>query len=296
MALFSTTPQTRAKAGRIRTISQVAALAAAVAAGGAIGANFLKTPATSKEIVVEVPHIESTKWMPASDASQGKADLEGIGSRMMLVSNSPKIAEAPKMDQAAPVAPPASVRDHVKFLGVVTDGARFLALISVDGKQRIVGVGDVIKLGDQSFMVSSVTADAVGLDDGKKSETIERARQSASSVSHSTAPATLPVTAAGAMNIPGGAGKLLDHRNGGPARAKPSKDLSGMDPKTRAFEEGRNITESREMRRKQARIQLEKETGRSGEELEKILDLQEKEGKFDANNGPGSVEVKKGGK
>ena len=167
-------------------------------------------------------------------------------------------------------------------------------MIAVDGKQRIVAVGDIIKMsGDQTATVTAITGDSITFDDGKKTETIELAHHTSSVVGHSTAPVVGPTGAMVPTAV--GAGKgALDRR--GPTRAKPAKDpLAGLDPKARAIVDENNARaalESREVRRKAQRIQLEKETGRTGEEIEKLLDLQEQTGKLDLN----SKEVENKGK
>ena len=279
MAMLTTSPQTRAKVVSTRTVAQVAALVAAIAAGAAVAANFISGPGSAESAKIEVREVNTKKFNPP-EVPHAKADLDGIASRLVLVSNSPKITPPEVVDPAVPPPPPpSSVRDHVKFLGVVADGAKLYALIGIDGKQRIVGFGDIIKLaGGMTATVTEITADSVSIDDGKKIEKIEIAHRSGSSVSHAAALPTSP-------NNP--ARLTQDPRARGPRNGKEAKDaLAGFDPKTRALIEANNAKaaqialDARELRRKVRRVELEKETGRQGEEIEKLLDEMEQAGKF----------------
>ncbi len=276
MAFLTSSPQTRAKVVGTRTVAQGLALVAALAGGAAIAANFVSGPGSTEPAKIAVREINDKKFEPAV-AVHAKADLDGIGSRMMLVSNSPKIAAPEVVDSTVPPPPPpSSVKDHVKFLGVVADGARLFALIAIDGKQRIVGVGDVIKLpGETTATITEIAADSVSIDDGKKVEKIDIAHRSGSVVSHAAAP----------LAVPNPAGRLTqDPRARGARNAK--DPLAGLDPKARALVEANNAKaaqvsiDARELRRKARRIELEKETGREGEEIEKMLDEMEQAGKF----------------
>ena len=106
-------------------------------------------------------------------------------------------------------------------------------------------------------------------------------------------PAGTAVTAAG--------GRMLqDPRVRG---GKPVKDpLAGLDPKARAIVEQNNAKaaqaalEVREIRRKTRRMELERETGRTGEEVEKLLDEMEQAGKFNEALKGNPVAWEKGGK
>ncbi len=279
MALLTTSPQTRAKVVGTRTVAQVAALVAAIAAGAAVAANFISGPGSAEPAKIEVREISTTKFEQPKVA-HAKADLDGIASRLILVSNSPKITPPDVVDPAVPPPPPpSSVKDHVKFLGVVADGAKLYALIAIDGKQRIVGLGDVIKLaGDVTATITEITGDSVSIDDGKKVETIDVAHRTGSSVGHAAAP----------LAAPANTGRLTqDPRARGARNVKDPKDaLAGLDPKARALVEANNAKaaqiaiDARELRRKVRRQELEKETGRQGEEIEKMLDEMEQAGKF----------------
>lgn len=279
MALLTTSPQTRAKVVGTRTVAQVAALIAAIAAGAAVAANFISGPGSAEPAKIEVREVNTEKFNPPT-VPHAKADLDGIASRLMLVSNSPKITPPEAVDPAVPPpAPPSSIKDHIKFLGVVADGAKLYALIAIDGKQRIVGIGDVIRLaGDITATVTEITTESVSIDDGKKVETINVAHRTGSSVGHAAAPITAPASSARLTQDP---------RARGARNVKEAKDaLAGLDPKARALVEANNAraaqiaVDAREMRRKARRIELEKETGRQGEEIEKMLDEMEQSGKF----------------
>lgn len=276
MAFLTSTPQSRAKVVGTRRMAQGIALVAVLAGGAAIAANFVSGPGAAEPARIVVREIDDKKFETKA-AVHAKADLDGIGSRMMLVSNSPKIAAVEAVDPTVPPPPPpSSVKDHVKFLGIVADGAKLFALIAIDGKQRIVAVGDVIKLsGDTTATITEITPDSVSIDDGKKVEKIDIAHRTGSVVSHAAAP----------LVVPNANSRLTqDPRARGPKNAK--DPLAGLDPKARALVEANNAKaaqvalDAREMRRKVRRAELEKETGREGEEIEKLLDEMEQAGKF----------------
>lgn len=72
-------------------------------------------------------------------------DRTAVASRMALISNRPT-PPAPVAPAATPNAVTPAAAAEAKFLGLARMGGRSMALISVAGKQRFVGVGD--KVGD----------------------------------------------------------------------------------------------------------------------------------------------------
>lgn len=95
-----------------------------------------------------------------------KVDFAGTQERLSLIANNPKPAPiAPPTDAGhspTPPSPAASLSERVKFLGMYRAGGMAMALLSVDGKQKIVGIGEPLH-GDPSkgeLKVSLASVDA----------------------------------------------------------------------------------------------------------------------------------------
>ena len=279
MAGAQSTTLTRAQAAKYRLFAQVAAGVALLAAGGVLAMSVARPQQESTAAKLELRPLDPKKWLPPADIGQVKADIEGIASRMVLVSNSPKIAEVVKTDTSAPPPPPPfSLRDHVKYLGVVSEGSTLLALVAVDGKQRIVGAGDQVKVSaDQVGTIDEITVDALKLTSNKKQETIEIAHRALASVSHGAAAPTRAVDPARPDGL----------RGADPRGRKPVKEAyPGIGAKNDAMNEENRVRTERIQReqllvqRKAARQIREGQSGRSGDEVEKALDQLEQSGKL----------------
>lgn len=101
------------------------------------------------------------------DAAGAPVDTIGSAARFATVTNAPKPTppppppSAPDQTPETPTTPPVA-EQTTKFLGVVSIGGRRLALMSVGGKQRFVGVGE--RLDDET--ISEINADSVTLSSG----------------------------------------------------------------------------------------------------------------------------------
>jgi hypothetical protein len=82
-----------------------------------------------------------------------KVDFAGTQERLSLIANNPKPAPvAPTPDGGetpAPPSPTVALSERVRFLGLYRAGGKAMALLSVDGRQKIVGIGEPLH-GDPS--------------------------------------------------------------------------------------------------------------------------------------------------
>lgn len=207
----------RTSIARLRLLGRIAVgmgIAGATAAGASL---FFAAPA-SPNVQIHLPELDPIR--PASGGSPDvvKADTEALASRLLLVSNTPKPKEQPKPEGTTP--PPMAVfnlKDHVRFLGLVSEPSRMIALLSVDAKQRMVAEKDVFKVANGTTQVSvtvkSISESAIVLQDDKGEHTIDIAIKSGSALTKGKA---APNAATSATNLPPGVAPMTPEQ----ARAK----------------------------------------------------------------------------
>jgi hypothetical protein len=135
-----------------------------------------------------------------------RADTEALASRLVLVSNTPKPKDQPKPDGTT--APPVAVfnlKDHVRFLGLVSEPTRMIALLAIDTKQKMVAEKDVFKVPNGATQVSvtvkSISESQIVLQDDKGEHTIDIAIKTGSALTKGKA---APNTSATSVNRPPG--------------------------------------------------------------------------------------------
>ncbi|MBM4108240.1 MAG: hypothetical protein FJ255_05435 [Phycisphaerae bacterium] len=181
------------------------AIGAALLAGGLwYGAWAIandRAPASAESIlagaVADVPKPAPMRTVSTS------VDLPAAGTNLARIANRP-VPPTPTPTAAAGAAPaPAQPAMSVRFLGVITEPNRLLALLHAGGRQRVVGVDAVVPAdpeGSRLLRVRQVTRDAIVLLDGSKEIRLERAARTGPAVTYVAAN---PELAAAGGTIPG---------------------------------------------------------------------------------------------
>ncbi len=125
-----------------------------------------------------------------------QVDTLGLAERLSLLDNAP-LPPAPTVDPTPedPKDPgtdeetidiaDATIMRRVKYIGFINSSSTQHAFIRIDGKQRIVSVGDTAKAGDEQFpdlSVDRITPSYIRLSDGESSATIDLMNKSGPSV------------------------------------------------------------------------------------------------------------------
>ncbi len=209
----------RTSISRLRLLGRVAVglgLAGAAAAAGSL----LLAPSSKPTVQIQLPDLDPIRPIVSGTSDALRADTEALASRLVLVSNTPKPKEQPKADGTAP--PPVIVfnlKDHVRFLGLISEPTRFIALLAVDAKQRMVAEKDVFKVANGtthvSVTVKSITESHIVLQDDKGEHTIDIAVKTGSALTKGkTSPS--PRGGVAGVNLPPGTGPMTTEQ----ARAK----------------------------------------------------------------------------
>jgi hypothetical protein len=146
------------QAGRQALVAQ-AACGLAVLAGLGVAAVGLPggvdpTPPSS----LTLPEVAVTPAGPGQTTAAHAVDEAGIDARLARFSNAPRITTPVVLNANDGQPAPASAA-QTKYLGPVGLGARMLALMSVQGRQRFVKVGDA--LGDESHVMEITPTEVV---------------------------------------------------------------------------------------------------------------------------------------
>jgi hypothetical protein len=195
----------RTSIARLRLLGRVAVVMGIAGAAAAAASLFFAAPANPK-VQIQLPELDPIRPATSGSPDAIKADTEALASRLLLVSNTPKPKEQPKVDGAAP--PPVQVfnlKDHVRFLGLVSEPKRMIALLAVDAKQRMVAEKDVFKVANGASQVSvtvkSISDSAIVLQDDKGEHTIDIALKTGSALTKGKA---APNSSATSANLPPG--------------------------------------------------------------------------------------------
>lgn len=197
----------RSSVARLRLIGRVAVCMGLIGAIAAAG-SLLVAPPSNPKVSIELPELEPIKPPPSVSDGSTKADSEAMAARLVLVSNTPRPKEVPKTDgTSVPVVTVFNLKDHVKFLGLVAEPTRLLALLSVDTKQRIVAEKDIFKVANGATQVAvtvkSISESQIVLQDDKGEHVIDIAIKTGSALTKGKA--SPPARAgAGNTNVPPG--------------------------------------------------------------------------------------------
>lgn len=166
----------RSSAARLARASQVALIAAGAAASGVLVVGVPTGDAPMPPDKATLPLIE-TPADAAQPAALTPADKPGLARRFSQIANTPKAPTPPPPDQPtqAPVAP-TQPAGEAAYLGLVQAGAKRMALVRRDGRQRFYALG--AKLGEAT--ITAIEDDHITLSDGKRIDISERAGESVS--------------------------------------------------------------------------------------------------------------------
>lgn len=120
-------------------------------------------------------------------------DTLGLAERLALLNNAPDIPveqpEEPTTGDPEPTDGPGiddiTITRRVKYIGFINSTETQHAFIRIDGKQRIVSVGDMARAGDEQFSdlrVDRITPQFIIMSDGENRSTVNLATKSGPSV------------------------------------------------------------------------------------------------------------------
>ncbi len=122
-------------------------------------------------------------------AGIARIDTLGLAERFALLDNAPTIAEPVAAAEPDPDPEPARVDNEivkrVRYIGFINEPGSRHAFIRIDGKQRIVGLGEVAKAGAPEFSdltVERITPNHIVMTDGDKRAQIMLATRTGQSV------------------------------------------------------------------------------------------------------------------
>lgn len=176
---------------------------AATAAGSAAVALLVVPTFTKRPVMDDDPPAAPTASVLTSAASENTTgntvNSGGISDRFMQFSNRPKIdppVESPVEmgdDDDPPPPPPA---ENARFLGVIREPGRLLAMIAVGGRQRIMAEGEEVS----GLKIVSIGPESVTVREGGVEKTIQRNQRSGASTSTvAKGPSTMSPVQPGSM-------------------------------------------------------------------------------------------------
>jgi len=175
-----------------RTASTQAKVAQAAFGVVALGAGALAVVGFPGEPVVTPPEalVIAAVQPPVPgggvEALTGPVDGVALSARLASLRNSPRAPQEVTIESVE-VPPPAPPTFEVRYIGVVSIGPRYMAIIIDNNRQRVVKVGDSVADGSK---VVGVTPEELTLEDGaKKQRSIPMAERSGESFSRAVAAA-----------------------------------------------------------------------------------------------------------
>jgi hypothetical protein len=130
----------------------------------------------------------------ASDQTADHRDIDTIGlaQRFALLDNAPKLAAPPEPEpgETTTIITPTTtdsgeIAKRVRYIGFINDPSARHAFIRIDGKQRIVALGQVAKAGADGFSdltAERITPNYIVMTDGEKRAQIKLASRSGASI------------------------------------------------------------------------------------------------------------------
>ncbi len=164
-----------------------AQIAFAVLGIGAIAVVALALPRltavpTLDEVRPKPPAAPQASGPAAKPEEKLAINSQGISDRLMQLGNRPQAPETPTSTGEEPpidppVAPPPA--DAPRFLGVIRESGRFLAMVHVGGKQRIMAEGEEAA----GVRVEAIGVDSITISESGVEKTLEKSPRSGGSVS-----------------------------------------------------------------------------------------------------------------
>ncbi len=135
------------------------------------------------------PPAQSSKASSTDPASIARIDTLGLAERFALLDNAPALAEPVAATEPEPEPEPARVDNEivkrVRYIGFINEPGLRHAFIRIDGKQRIVALGEVAKAGAPEFSdltVERITPNHIVMTDGDKRAQIMLATRTGQSI------------------------------------------------------------------------------------------------------------------
>ncbi|MCC6426462.1 MAG: hypothetical protein IT435_06545 [Phycisphaerales bacterium] len=113
---------------------------------------------------------------------------DAISERLMQLGNRPQPPAPPPEESGPELPPPLPPADDARFLGVIREPGRSLAMVNVGGKQRIIAEGEQFG----GIEVLSIAADAITVKEGGVEKRIEKHQRSGTAISTSAGGASGP--------------------------------------------------------------------------------------------------------
>lgn len=270
----------RSKARVIALGGQVLAVAAAVGVGWVL---LVGVPASAPTNAYDPAAALATEPVIHSTGGQGPVaapwqtpeyaiDIEGVAARLSLLPGAPTppAADTPADTATASgegttdtgAAPAAGIADRVRYLGLIHSGEERLALLSIDGRQRVMGRGQTLPgVGDadEPVTLENVSERAVRLHHGNSPVTIQLAPRTTGYVSTEITPPPPAATTAAAAGVDPEAAKAAEER-----KAKFAERRNRI---TQAREEGRLSEQQAD--RLLRNLDREEERGTVAEQIER---------------------------
>lgn len=115
--------------------------------------------------------------------SAGNVDSVGLGARMDLLGNAPKIAVAAVAEETGEEIVPVPPPQEARYIGTMTVGPRTLAIVTDGARQRVMKVGDVL---DNGATITAIGPGELEVEANNVKSQIALAERSGASVGRAT--------------------------------------------------------------------------------------------------------------
>ncbi|MCC6951102.1 MAG: hypothetical protein IT433_06605 [Phycisphaerales bacterium] len=215
------------QAGRQALVAQAACALAIVAGLGVVAVGLPGGIDRTSPSTLTLPEVAVTPTGTGPAATTRPVDEAGIDARLARFSNAPRVT-APVVVNTNDGQPAPSPSAESKYLGPVALGPRLLALMSIQGKQRFVKVGD--QLPDES-RVEEITPTEVVTEGPLGRKTYELAARSGQVLTHAPIGAGgkggIPRTAAPPAPVPPVTAAAVNSALAGNSKARPVRRRPG---------------------------------------------------------------------
>ncbi len=138
------------------------------------------------------PNASNTE-SDANNASSAQVDTIGLAQRFALLDNAPEEEKNIVIDDT-PIARssngeentnPGDIAKRVRYIGFINDPDTRHAFIRIDGKQRVVSLGQIAKAGEDGFSdltIERITPNHIVLTDGESRAKVEMANRTGQSI------------------------------------------------------------------------------------------------------------------
>ncbi|MCG3123890.1 MAG: hypothetical protein GIKADHBN_02319 [Phycisphaerales bacterium] len=173
-----------------RSVAEKRARAAQLAFGMlVVGALAVGTLAVPK--LTQVPSLDEVRPVPVAPppragtsqepADRGSVNASGISERLMQLANHPKLIETPSdapPDPGTVNEDPAPAPEDARFVGVIREPDRLLAIVHVRGRQRVMAQGEEV----EGVKLLTITPQAITISEGGLEKKVEKGARSGTSI------------------------------------------------------------------------------------------------------------------